>query len=319
MRRVFTRRVFSSNYYIFFSNPLDIPRGMWYVSFGSYYIFYNSFREVIEMKKSWLDRFAGAVRWYLPRPEADDVLSDYREMLDRDARSEAQLRSDLGKPRQAARMLVQPRPYLVWLGVFAVLALCLAVPGLSPLPGLGGPRFWDTLFGLYNLARLPALLGAVGAMVWFRWKGRKEERLPGAIPIFLAVMLFWCVLVLLFHWVWMHDPEKLANLLGQVPNLIGPPGRMVPLMVVLTGEGLEWIGGFCMVLVGLYALVKARTEDRRWAAVYILAMTAMMVSLTVLALMVSMNINGPDLWFLTFQCCLCYAIVGLVGTGVALC
>ena len=69
--------------------------------------------------------------------------------------------------------------------------------------------------------------------------------------------------------------------------------------------------------------MKARMGDRRWAAVYVLAMTAMLVSLEVLAVISWMDYDATAdaLAALTRQIGVSAAItaLGLAGTGVALC
>ena len=53
------------------------------------------------MKKDYLSRLSWAARWWLPRAEGDDVLSDYRELLSQRYRTDAELQRDLGKPSPA--------------------------------------------------------------------------------------------------------------------------------------------------------------------------------------------------------------------------
>ena len=221
------------------------------------------------------------------------------------------------------------KAYRVWLAVFAALALCLALPGLSPLPG--GFYLWHWLlvnrpFGC-QLGAVLALLGAVGAVVWFRWKGRKEEKLPRGIPVLLAILPLWLALVMGAAWVWLHDPLGFAEMWGETPVYVlwmrfGPPGYTVSRSVHLLSGALEWGGGLGMTVIGIFALVKARTEDRRWAAVYILAMTAMLVSMKQLAVMADMNMDTVHEWTVLsgfFYRWVMLTVAGLIGTGVALC
>lgn len=281
------------------------------------------------MKKSWLDRFSRSARWYLPRAEADEVIDDYREMLAGDVRSEEELCRDLGKPRSAVRLLVQPKLYRVWLGVFLMLSACLVLPGISPLP-LVDYRLWRYLFDYLHFSRPLALLGVVGAVVWFRWKGHREKKLPKAICVFGAAILVYFVTIMAVNWAWMHDPGGFSEMWGQMPVYvlwvrIGPEGYTMSRAVHMLTDTLMWIGGLGMVLAGMYALVKARTEDRRWAGVYVLAMTAMLVSLSTLALMTSMDVSvayPPVIWQYFSSIFYTYTVIGaagLVGTGVALC
>lgn len=101
---------------------------------------------------------------------------------------------------------------------------------------------------------------------------------------------------------------------------IGPPDYTVSRSVHMLQTALEY-GGFVMALIGEFGLVKARLEDRRWIAVYVLGMAAMLVCMSTLALMTSMEL--PDLsaawWVPYLQTWLVYAGIGVVGAGAALC
>lgn len=277
-------------------------------------------------RQSWLDRFSRAALWRLEAKEAGEVIADYREIVGDPPRSEEELARDLGKPLDAVKPLTDQKAYRIWLAVFAALALCLALPGLSPLPG--GFSLWHWLFENRpfgcQLGAVLALLGAAGAAVWFRWKGRKGEKLPRGIPILLAILLVWLALVLGAAWAWLHDPLGFAEMWDEAPARVlwWELGWSVYRSVALLGDALTWIGGLGMTVIGIFALVKARTEDRRWTAVYVLALTAMLVSLEQMALMGSMDLTTGTDWAAVSPCFYNWvwlAAAGLVGTGVALC
>lgn len=74
--------------------------------------------------------------------------------------------------------------------------------------------------------------------------------------------------------------------------------------------------------IGVFALVKARMDDRRWAAVYVLAITAMLTALMVLrwTTWIGFDLTDVEAGFrLMLTRCFLIAAMGLVGTGVALC
>ena len=83
---------------------------------------------------------------------------------------------------------------------------------------------------------------------------------------------------------------------------------------------LEW-SAIPLAAVGMVGLVKARTRDRRWRAVYFLSLSAMMLAFAVLALLTSMDVSSaPDTWWLyTRQACIEITAIALLGTGVSLC
>lgn len=281
-------------------------------------------------QKSWLGRFSRAARWRLGAKEAEEVIADYQEIVDGTPRTEEELIHDLGKPRDAVKPLTDPKAHRIWLTVFLALAACIVLPGTSPLPGAYYRWYWlfvNRPFWVIQLGAVLLVLGAVGALVWFRRKGSRSEKLPRAVPVLLAVLLVWLALVLGASWMWLHDPLGFAEMWGEAPVYvlwvrIGPPGYTVSRSVSLLGNALEWGGGLGMTVIGVIALVKARTEDRRWAAVYVLAVTVMLVSLKQLAVLTDMRPMPGSEWAVLsgyFTRWVMMTAVGLVGTGVALC
>ena len=292
------------------------------------------------MKKDYMTRLERAARWRLPRQEAEDVIADYRDIVGNPPRSEEDLRREVGDPEQVVKLLVSPpKQYRIWLAVFAALAACILIPGAT----LNTPFtwLWDKCFtgfsGAYVWPGGPSgywgpvlgLLGMVGALAWFRRTGRKEQTLPRAFRALSAALLVWLVLILLVDWFWMRDPQGFAAMWGEVPVTIyffipiGVPGSTMPRSVDMAENLFHW-GGTVIAFIGVYALTQARTGDRRWAAVYILAFTVMLVSMLSLAVMYGGFTSHPYIqfvggWQLPYLCL--YAVVtavGLVGTGVAL-
>ena len=70
----------------------------------------------------YLAKFSRAVRWRLPPQEAEEAISDYRELIFQEERDESKLVEELGEPVQAAHLLTDVKAYRRWLAVFAVLA-----------------------------------------------------------------------------------------------------------------------------------------------------------------------------------------------------
>ena len=133
------------------------------------------------------------------------------------------------------------------------------------------------------------VLGAVTALVWFRRQGRKGARLPRAIPILLAVLLICCGGVMLYCWAFSRDFYGFLDAWGTMPALIGPnPGEPISVSFYLPQDFMIY-GSLILSLAAVFWLVKARTGDRRWAAVYILAFTAILAALNVVAWIHSMD------------------------------
>ena len=273
------------------------------------------------MKKDYMTRLERAARWRLPPQEAEDVIADYREMVGDPPRQEEELLRDLGKPRDAVRPLTRKRPYYIWLAVFLVMSACILTQGISPT-SIGYP-IWRIYFNGY-LERIVGytvvVLGAVTALVWFRWQGRKEARLPRAIPILLALLLVWCGGVMLYCWAASRDFVSFATMWGTYKPWIGPNDSAsvsfyVPLDIMIYGS-------FAISLAGVAWLVKARTVDRRWAAVYILALAAILAALSVVAMATSMDptfFTPEELFRQQLLESAGITAVGLIGAGVALC
>ena len=292
------------------------------------------------MKRDYLSRLSRVARWRLGAKEAGEVIADYREIVGDPPRPEEELVRDLGRPLDAVKPLTDQKAYRLWLAVFAVLAVCLAFPGLSaPWGTWKDPFSWlfhapwgnwkDPFSWLFHVprARVPALLGVVLALVWFRRKGEKRGGLPRAVPVLLAILAAGLAVVLAADWAWMHDPEKFSAMWGKMAvDHIGDMRLDVPILTSrsfsLLGKALTWGGGLGTTAVGIFSLVKARMEDRRWTAVYVLAMTGMLVALESLGVLSNMDISyGPAWKYLSayFHACTALTALGLIGTGVALC
>ena len=272
------------------------------------------------MKKDYMTRLEGWARWMLPRQEAEDVIADYRDIV-----SDPELLQSLGKPHSVVKPLVQTRQYRVWLVVFAVMAACILIPGFSPLPG-GPYPVWFNMFYTdipgFNLCRLFLITGIVVSLIWFRPSPEEiKAPLPRAIPVVLAALLAVMGFVWWVFWQMTLYPE------GALTNSIFhlPAGFWVPIANFYVGGNifsilLEW-GAIPLMILGGTALVKARIRDRRWRAVYILSLSALMLAFAVLALLSSMDLSlEPDTWWLsTRRDCVEITLIGLIATGVALC
>ena len=277
------------------------------------------------MKKDYMARLERAARWRLPPKEAEDVIADYREMVGDPPRLEEELLQDLGKPRDAIRSLTQKWPYRIWLAVFAFLSLCILSFGISVYDWrLFLIYFYDYIYGTRDLlSRVVPVLGAVTALVWFRWQGRKAARLPKAIPILLAALLACCGGVTLYCWAFSRDFYGFLDAWGTMPTLIGPnAGEPISVSFYLPQDIMIY-GSLALSLAGVFWLVKARTGDRRWAAVYILAFTAILAALNVVAWIHSMDptpfLTPEEVFRQMLLESAGITAVGLIFAGVALC
>lgn len=257
------------------------------------------------MKKTWLGRFSLAARWYLPRDEAEAVIADCADLLDGDGRSGKELERDLGLPRQAAAMLAQEKDYRRWLIAFCAMAAAALLPGLYSLPivvGFVGSLWYGPVWWVLFLA------GIAAALVWFRPKGEGRKPLPGgAIPLLAAELVFaalaWAFgLSLLFRLEWMVEIFQTHPALASALRL-----------------GVWW-APLPMAALALYALARARLENRRWRSVYLLGLTAAVLWVLVGTTMHSMELDYSS-WLINrfLRRWLIVTLVGLTGTGVGLC
>jgi len=278
------------------------------------------------MKKDYMARLERAARWRLPRQEAEDVISDYRDIVGDPPRPEEELRRDVGDPEQVIKLLVSPpRAYRIWQAVFIVMAAIILAVGFSGT-FIGYP-LWRLLFdGWINrpYGAYLTFLGATLALVWFRWKGQKTGRLSKAVPILLAVFLAFIGTVLWFCWIASCDYDAFLTMWGQIIGWIGPNrGTKISASFYLLRSAMIY-GSAVISVVGTYSLVRARTDDRRWSSVYVLALAAIIMALLVVDWTGRMDVASTILTVeeemrqMLTRCAVITA-VSLVGTGVALC
>lgn len=274
------------------------------------------------MKNTYLERLEFWARWMLPAQEAESVVMDYRDIVGTPPRPEAELLRDLGRPREVIRQLAEPGAYRRWLIVFALLCGCILIPGITA----HGPlwRIWDWCFyapavrigGIYFGVRGPllALAGLAAALVFFRLRGQRAGRIPKGAAVLLAVLAAWCIGVLGFDWLWMHDTQGFVRWVEQTAFT----NALLPALWRAHSWVLQY-GGAAAALIGVWSLVKARLCGRQWGAVYVLALAAMLLTMESLCLLLMLS-EPSDSWYLLplgVDCAVFAA--GIAGAGVLLC
>ncbi len=254
------------------------------------------------MKKTYLDRLARWARWMLPRQEAESVIDDYREIVGTPPRPDEALLRDVGAPRDAVRRLADPKQYRLWLATFLLFSLCALAPCLSSTASL----WW--FLHLDAVCVVLSVVGSAAVALWFRRFGKKEPRMPKSLPIVLAAFFVWCGGILLFDWCWMRDPMGFVRLFEQFTPYVGS-----------AVAGACRISAVAAALACVWSLVKARTGDRRWAAVYILSLAVILVAMETRMLTATLSVFSAG-WYVPFlrRYCAIFA-VSLVGAGAALC
>ncbi len=259
------------------------------------------------MRGDYFAKLSRAARWYLPPREAAEVLEDYRDLIEQEPRSEEELRRDVGTPKDAVGQLVQIRTYQKWLMVFAALAVCVLFPAVGPI--LSRLFWWNEIFLFVQLDWVYLLAGWILSFVWFQRNGRKEGALPRGI--FLAMLIplagmVWSGYIALSAMYW---TTELYEFLTKNPLL----GSNLHLALLCNG--------FIAGLAGLFGLILARMRDRRWRAVYALGLAGAVLSMSVWALLSSMDVSFSDTGWQTpiLLRYIAITVLGLVGTGGALC
>ena len=257
------------------------------------------------MNQRYWRRLSLAARWRLPPAEAREVLADYQDMFSQDERSEEELRRDLGSPVQAVQVLTQPKAYRRWLVVFWALAACLLLPALYVLPisvNVVLAFFGTGLCRNFESAAWPLMAAGLAlSLVWFRRQGPRTGPFPKKILPLLAVGLAGVACVWGMIWLCLARTSDL------------------PLYFHPLDGWLSWLV-FILALLGVFALVKARMDDRRWRAVYILGLTAAVLWLSQLSMLHSINLEFSGYWQMPFlRHYILLTAVGLVGAGASLC
>lgn len=270
-------------------------------------------------KELYLRKLSRAARWKLPWEEAEEVIADYRELL-ADSGEE-----DFGDPVQAVRLLERPKEYRRWLGVFVFLTLAAL---LGPVSGLNGLPFefgiWvnlPVLYGLWDffshnggLLMIFPLAGMALGLLWFR---RRERKPSGKLAVrrlapALGIQLFFMAAAWGVFWL---TTEAGLGAGGLWAFLNDHPWsfRFLRLLLIL--------GGPVCGALGLWGLIRARLEDRRWLAVYVWGAAAAGICTAVLMLLssISLDVTLPGWWIPYVWSYLGLTAAGLLGTGWALC
>ena len=263
-------------------------------------------------KEQYLKKFSRAVRWRLPPQESEDAIADYRELIFQPERDESRLVEELGEPVQAAHLLTDVKAYRRWLAVFAVLAVGVFM--MARWCFTGRSRF-DYVFDFrqYWFPVWVMMVGMVLSQYWFRRHGQKSGPLSKRLIVGLVVVL--AAGAAIMGWTChVTSPEFLERLTTEpLPDLLRRQASQLP--------DLLRYGGTLCALAAFAGLVLAKLCDRRWLAVYALALTVAALCAIVTFWLRSMSLDwGTDeLREYFFPRMVLVGTAGLIGTGVALC
>ena len=263
-------------------------------------------------REQYLKKFSRAVRWRLMPQESEEAISDYRELIFQEERDESKLVEELGEPVQAAHLLTDVKAYRRWLAVFAVLAFGVFLVARWCFTGrthfdyvFGKRQYWYPVWVL--------IVGMALSLYWFRRYGQRKGRLSRRLILALTLVL--AAGALIMGWTWyVTGPEFLERLAAE-------PNNASLSRLAWTLRDLLTYGGTVCAIVAFAGLVLAKCCDRRWLAVYILGLTVAALCVIVVFWLRSMSLDwgANELRDYFFPRMIPVGIVGLIGTGVALC
>lgn len=262
-------------------------------------------------REQYLKKFSRAARWRLPPRESEDAIADYRELIFQPERDESRLAEELGEPVQAAHLLTDVKTYRRWLKVFAVLAFGLFL--LAKWDWMG----WSSLYlSFAEQWWYPVWVMAVGlalSLYWFRRHGQKNGTISKWLVLALVVVLVFGVGTMALSW-YAFSPSFLERYAEIYPHTI-------PWYIILQRE-LMINGGMVCALIALAGLILAKCYDRRWLALYTLAVTVAALCCFIAFFCRSIDLSyamlsSPQSYL--FARLIPIGAAGLIGTGVALC
>lgn len=261
-------------------------------------------------REQYLKKFSRAARWRLPPRESEDAIADYRELIFQPERDESRLAEELGEPVQAAHLLTDVKTYRRWLKIFAVLAFGLFL--LAKWAFLG-----HTSLNLSNYDQwwYPVWVMAVGlalSLYWFRRHGQKNGPLSKRLVLALAVVLIAGCVVMYGIW-------DVTGALIYEQTAVNTWQYRQQVHLVITA--MMYVGTLS-ALAAFAGLVLAKCYDRRWLALYTLAVTVAALCCFIVFFCRSIDLSyamlsSPQSYL--FARLIPIGAAGLIGTGVALC
>lgn len=243
-------------------------------------------------KKTYLSQFSKLMRWRFPTEEAEDIISDYAELLNAQPEDSQALMKNLGSPFAAATQLKPSKEYYRWLAVFLLLALC------SVYFFFGIFNRWRD-FHTFNLVLF--CLSITLAVFWKQTLSPKKENyschgLSSALIGLLALVI--TVNIIIWKTLW---------------SVAVPVERAI----VIYRACIYIVSGISVISM-FVGLIKCRIQNRRWLALTILSLTALFVCL--LWMMILTTLSDPDeLLPFILRNMIPPSIIGAVGVIWSLC
>lgn len=246
-------------------------------------------------KKTYVKKFSNAVKWRISQPEANEILEDYNEIFSEYSNDDNSIVEKLGEPIEAAKVLTEPKKYRNWLVMFTFMSICLVIPEFMLLI----MTFYQTPILVTSVL---FILGVLGSLIWFRPQKRKKIAFTKDLSITFITMLIINFVCIGFFW----------GLMTQKIVLI--PIKLYGVIAHVLFELLAII----VTIIGILALIKARTQNIRWKTIYITSLIIVFECMLIVSFLLSM-----DLFVYFWQMATIYVIIlsliGLIGVIWSLC
>lgn len=246
-------------------------------------------------RRSYRERLVRAVRWRVSETDANEIISDYDEILSQwpDNQDDAII-ENIGEPVQVARMLVQKKEYHRWLLVFCSLIFCLFLQE-SVLLGISFGRGSSLIVNWFFL------LGLVISLLYIIPHHKIKDKRSRSLLVLLLVMLVSTAVGFIF----------LIGLLMQLWTTI-PDSQYGPISYCV----LLFLGTTSAIL-GVYGLVQARLENRRWIVLYVLGLSILTACAIFFIKQTSLYCNWSDISIFSNLIFLCAG--SILGMVISLC
>ena len=255
-------------------------------------------------KSKYLTRFSQNVKWRLSYQEAEEVIEDYEGFFCQSNRDEHEVCLELGNPAAAAKALGSRLSYGIWLIFFIIQAIALFVPYfilLASNPPLSFILSHPSVRP-YTILTLSGC-GVLVSLFFFRQqKNFTDKKLPKSILFSLSFLFFTAIAAAILIYIFFY----------QLCNTVMFPAYSPHLPFIL------FLSGTIFISAGLWALIKSRMYDRRFRAVYILALTLLLICINAFDLLTSLDLSlGAEVFHIFTQELKYYAAVG--GIGILAC
>ena len=248
-------------------------------------------------KKIYLSRFSKLARWRLPADEAEEVISDYAELLDSHPEEGSALVKVMGDPEVAVKLLGITGEYACWMAVFVTVCLSL----LYFIAGLlfGSDFMYNPIFQIDEIL----FYLSIGVIALWKWKNPKGKgRCPGLISVALGILI---------------SAAMLAASWGFLYYLYATDFSISGDWLYPVFKTALYLAGFMSFAAALTGLIRCRMRDRRWLIITAMAITVLFVSMEFYWLISSLTDGDAILSAMKYM--MRFVITGVIGVIWTLC